>query len=291
MRKVGVVNSQEESRKLIAAFHAKTIDIEVHEDDASYTFWLLDDERMEESKKLLSLLKTSPNDDIFKSKAPPEPREKLSLLEKRAGMDRARHVDVRSEIFDRVGASDLYVTFSLIGACILLTLISKMLPTASFVRSLYFSEYMGRDFPEILNGEVWRMITPIFLHGDILHLLFNMMWLYQLGSSIERIEKPWYLALLVVGLGTLCNIAQYLVSGPLFIGMSGVVYGLLGYIWLMSLNQYRTRYFISQGTVTFMLIWLVVCLVGIIPNVANTQHVAGILLGSAWGYLRAKSTG
>ena len=210
MRKVGVVNSQEESRKLIAAFHAKRIDIQVHDDDGLYIFWLLDDERMEESKELLSLVKTRPNDNIFNSKAPPEPKEKLGLLQKRAGMDRARHIDVRSEIFGRAGTSELYVTFSLIGVCILLTLISTMLPTAGFVRSLYFSEYMGRDFPEILNGEVWRVITPIFLHGDILHLLFNMMWLYQLGGSVERIEKPWYLALLVVGLGTLCNIAQYL---------------------------------------------------------------------------------
>src|SRR3989441_11798364 len=79
----------------------------------------------------------------------------------------------------------------------------------------------------------------------------------------------------------------YIVSGPLFVGMSGVVYGLLGYIWMMTRFQVGTRYMLSEQTVMFMLLWLGLCLVGIIPHVANTEHVVGMLLGVAWGFVRS----
>jgi membrane associated rhomboid family serine protease len=71
--------------------------------------------------------------------------------------------------------------------------------------------------------------------------------------------------------------------------MSGVVYGLLGYIWMMTQFQAATRYMLSQQTVMFMLVWLGLCLVGIIPHVANTEHVLGLVLtitaGGFWALI------
>jgi GlpG protein len=289
MRKAGILTSKDEAQKLTSAFFAHGIEAQVHEESGNYTFWVVEDDRMDEARSLFSLLASDPENQIFRTKVPVAPKEKPTNLEKKAGMNRARHIDVRHEVFGRANVSGMYVTIFLIVISVLLTAVANMPSAVGFVRSLYFSEYMGRSFPEILGGQVWRIITPIFLHGGFLHLLFNMMWLYQLGGTIERLEKSWYLTALIFGLAALCNTAQYLVSGPLFIGMSGVVYGLLGYVWLMSMYQPRGQYFISQGTITFMMIWLVVCLVGIIPNVANTQHVAGMVLGSAWGWIRAKT--
>jgi GlpG protein len=77
------------------------------------------------------------------------------------------------------------------------------------------------------------------------------------------------------------------VSGPLFVGMSGVVYGLLGYIWMMTRFQIGTLYVLSQQTVLFMLVWLGLCLLHIIPNVANTEHVVGLVVGVVWGFWRS----
>jgi GlpG protein len=96
---------------------------------------------------------------------------------------------------------------------------------------------------------------------------------------------------MVLVLAILCNTGQYIVSGPLFVGMSGVVYGLLGYIWMMTQFQVPTLYILSPQTVMFMLIWLGLCLVGIIPNVANTEHVVGLLIGVAWGFVRSGGWG
>lgn len=290
MRKAGTVSSSDQAQKLTSAFYANDIEAQVHEEAGSFTFWVADEDKLDQAKSLFLLLQKNPEDPVFKTKTPVVPAEKdaADRLAQKANQNRARNINVRTEVFGRTDLTNLYVTIFLIVTSVLLTLVSNYPGATKFVRSLYYSEYMGNSFLEITKGEVWRLLTPIFLHGGALHLFFNMLWLYQLGGAIERLEKPWYLAVLVIVTGTMCNTAQYLISGPNFIGMSGVVYALLGYTWMMGTYQNRSRYFISQSTVTFMLIWLVVCLVGIIPNVANTQHVAGMVLGSAWGYLRAQ---
>ncbi len=86
--------------------------------------------------------------------------------------------------------------------------------------------------PDIFqHGEFWRLLTPIFIHFGVLHLVFNMMWLYQLGCMTKHGKGIAALFLLVVVTGIFSN-AQYLIGGPQFGGMSGVVYALAGYVWM-----------------------------------------------------------
>ena len=61
--------------------------------------------------------------------------------------------------------------------------------------------------------------------------------------------------------------------------------------WMMSRYATGTRYFMSQQTVIIMIGWLVVCLIGLIPGVANTEHVAGLVVGVVWGFLRSGHLG
>ena len=90
----------------------------------------------------------------------------------------------------------------------------------------------GRQLPEVAHGEVWRLITPIFLHFHFLHIFFNMMWLFDLGSMVEARESTWKLLLLVLFIGVISNLGSDYAKGPAFGGMSGVIYGLLGYVWM-----------------------------------------------------------
>jgi len=114
-----------------------------------------------------------------------------------------------------------------------------------------------------------------------------MLWLRDLGSMIEARQGTLQLAMLVLVLAAASNFGQYYVSGPIFGGISGVVYGLLGYIWIRGRFDPGSGLFLHPTTVNMMLIWFVLCytnLLGLVA-VANTAHAVGLVGGMLWGYL------
>ena len=160
---------------------------------------------------------------------------------------------------------------------------------------------------DIQSGQVWRLVTPIFLHFGLPHLVFNMVVLWQFGVLIEARRGPWrYLALILVT-AVLSNLAQYFLTvtwengalsvqaNPAFGGMSGVIYGMFGYLWMKSRYEPALGLTLSPGIVILLIAWLFVCMSGVIGSVANTAHVAGLLVGviigvapHLWGLMRRK---
>jgi GlpG protein len=195
------------------------------------------------------------------------------------------------------------LTFAIIAACVVVFVLTRLGGNEELLRLLAITNFpfdsagWGPLLPEIRHGEVWRALTPIFVHGDsrnlqssLMHILFNMLWLVDLGSMIEGRQRSLQLALLVVIIGIVSNLAQAYVQFHLhhsvaFCGMSGVVYGLLGYIWLRGKFDPASGLYLHQSTVTMMLIWLVLCFTGWLGPIANTAHVVGLLSGMLWGYL------
>ena len=154
------------------------------------------------------------------------------------------------------------------------------------VGSLLISEYIPPSLPEVMAGELWRLITPIFLHFGIFHIVFNMLWTWELGRLIEWRQGPVMLGVLVVSVALVSNLAQYFITGPLFGGMSGVVYGLFGYVWIQGLTNPKFAIRLNPVIVKFMLGWFVICWSGLLEKffgvaVANTAHTAGLLMGVA----------
>jgi GlpG protein len=96
------------------------------------------------------------------------------------------------------------------------------------------------------------------------------------------------LALQVIGIGLLSNVAQYFMGVSYFGGMSGVVYGLFGYVWVRSKLQPSSGYFMDRTNLILMIVWLFLCMTGAVGRVANTAHVSGLLIGMAWGFLASK---
>jgi GlpG protein len=135
------------------------------------------------------------------------------------------------------------------------------------------------------NGEFWRLFTPMFIHFGLMHILFNMMWLLDLGSMVEQYRGSIFLVFFIAVISVFSNLAQYFFSGPFFGGMSGVNYGLVGYIWMKGKYDPGSGLWLHKNTIVMMVLWYLACLVGLIPNVANAAHTAGFAGGIAWGFL------
>ena len=143
----------------------------------------------------------------------------------------------------------------------------------------------------ILAGQFWRVLTPIFLHFGFLHIFFNMWWMLDLGRTLENYHSSRFLLTFTLASGIGSNLFQALLeSNTLFGGMSGVVYALLGYIWMKARFQPGSGLYIPPFIVTLMLVWL--ALGFSMQNIANGAHAGGLLIGTLWGYLSAtKATG
>ena len=135
------------------------------------------------------------------------------------------------------------------------------------------------------NNEWWRLITPMFIHFSLTHLVFNCLWIYVLGSKIEQIDGHITFINLVIFSSIISNLAQYFFGqSALFGGLSGVIYGLLGYCMIIEIDTKQERYDLPPALYLFMLIWLILGFLGILNlfgfgNVANYAHLGGLISG------------
>lgn len=155
----------------------------------------------------------------------------------------------------------------------------------------------GPLFEKIREGEIWRLFTPCILHKDLLHILFNMLWLWYLGRPIEQRIGPLRVLLFTLVAGVLTNTCQYLMSGPFFIGYSGIVTALAGFIWMREKISPWEGYPLNRGTILFLLFFILAILglqiaafliqvftsYSFAPNIANTAHVSGLIIGAILG--------
>lgn len=146
------------------------------------------------------------------------------------------------------------------------------------------------------QGEIWRLFSPAFLHFSPMHLIFNLLWLWFFGRQVELLQgRLRFLALLLSAMAV-ANLAQYATGTVLFGGMSGVVYALVGFVWIYARFVPRSGFQFPQMLVFFMIGWLVLCMTPAADwlgfgNVANEAHLGGLLLGLVAGWLAARFPG
>ncbi|RUO81163.1 rhomboid family intramembrane serine protease [Idiomarina tyrosinivorans] len=132
-------------------------------------------------------------------------------------------------------------------------------------------------------NEPWRFFTPALMHFTALHIVFNVFWWWYLGGRIERYLGTRWLAAVLLFTAVTSNLVQFYSHGPEFGGLSGVVYGLLGFCWVYSWRR-LTPLYLPAGLIGFMIAWLVLGYTDILwVNVANEAHLGGLLSGCLAG--------
>lgn len=148
---------------------------------------------------------------------------------------------------------------------------------------LIFSPYGG----QVLEvSQPWRWVTPIFLHFSATHLIFNLFWWWYLGGRLELTYGSATLVLVTIVTAVASNYAQWFMSGPLFGGLSGVVYGLLGFAMVVAWKRPWHPLALPPALLIFMIGWLLLGYTDLLwVNMANEAHSVGLLSGIALGIL------
>jgi GlpG protein len=292
MRTIGQLDGEANARRFGDYLTVQGIENQVEaEKGGAWSVWIHSDEELERATALLEAFRANPADAKFQAagKVAQALREKkqkdLAAFEKR--------VRKHGRVFRPVtGYRAGPLTFLLICVSTVVFIATRFGNHLEAASALFITHWitdgesvrwMG-GLPEIRHGEVWRLITPIFVHGDALHIVFNMWWLFDLGSMVESRQSSGLYAVLVLVFAAGSNLAQYLWSGPLFFGMSGVVYGLIGYIWIRGKFDPGSGLFLHPQVLVPAIIWFFLGWTGLM-HMANMCHAGGLVIGMAWGYL------
>lgn len=171
------------------------------------------------------------------------------------------------------------VTWSVLGACVLVFLMMNIIGDQTVM------VWLAWPFDPLLKFEFWRYFTHIFMHFSLMHILFNLLWWWYLGGAVEKHLGSGKLIVITVISALLSGFIQHKFSGPWFGGLSGVVYALMGYVWLRGERDPESGIYLQRGLIIFSLLWLVVGWLDLFGmSIANGAHVAGLAVGLAMAF-------
>lgn len=149
----------------------------------------------------------------------------------------------------------------------------NMLRMGAMERSLVF----GR-------GQLYRLITSMFLHYGALHIMSNMLFLYVFGSSIERYYGKLKYFVIYIGSGVFAGLTFCLCSAGVGAGASGAVFGLTGAMLACSKRLKRA---VDGKDSYFMMLFAIIsiCAGFMSEEVANSAHIGGFIFGLVFGWL------
>ncbi|MBD3675203.1 MAG: rhomboid family intramembrane serine protease [Planctomycetaceae bacterium] len=308
MRHVGDLPSQDQAQRFVDYLLVEGVKTQYEAEDGQFAIWAIEEDETDRVKEELDEFREEPDAEKYRGHGV-RAEKKRKAEEKAAREFKRRQVDVRTKW--RRGGTGLKagpVTKAFIVLSILVTLFTNFgsyssepglltMLTSEPLVPIGTNRYVrpAPYFEGILHGQVWRLITPIFIHFDPIHILFNMVWLYQLGSQVESRKGAWrYLGILLL-LAVISNAGsvvwwqmnhEFSIGG----GMSGVVYGLFGYIWMKTRYEPSEGYLLTQSAIFIMMAWLVMGMVGAVEamtgvSVGNAAHFVGLVAGCGLGYL------
>ena len=301
MRQLGTLPTETEAQQFADYMFTQDIRVNVDADGDSWAIWVYDEDKIPAAKAELEAFRENPSAEKYAAAG----SQAATLREKEIKQHRAakKRVVRATDHWSRPFIERCPLTVTLIALSVAAVMVTtypndlwnfggriepwrtrlSLAPIREADRPGY-ALIPRNTFEAVFQGEIWRLITPIFLHGGPFHLLFNMMWLKDLGGVVETRRGRWkYLALVLV-IAAISNAAQGIASGPNFLGMSGVVFGLFGYVWMQARYVPESGFFMPPNLVMLMIFFMFVCYTGVIGPIANTAHTVGLLVGMIAGY-------
>lgn len=295
MRRIGQLDTEAQARLFADYLFVRSIEAQVEpaKGGPAWAVWIVEEDRVAEGKALLSRFRSMPEAEEFQQAAaaatarrqeqPGEPAAKARSW-KPAG------------IFSWLPSEGL-VTQALLALAVVAALATRLGQDPRWTGWLLISNVsplasvrFWTTLPEIASGQWWRFFTPVFLHYSLWQLLFNLLWMQDLGTVLERRIGAWRFAGLVALLAAVSNLAQFLAAGAQFGGLSGVVYGVFGYLWVRGKRDFHFHVVFSPLTSGLLLVYLALGIFGVLGPTATAAHFSGFATGGLLGWLAAWRT-
>jgi GlpG protein len=304
LREIGTIATERQAKLL--ADHLLTLNISTKlvakADRSGWVVWVHREERVPEARKILEAFEREPENPRFAASAV----EARGIRKQAERIEKAyrRNVKEMRERWDAPLYQRAPLTFALLLGSVLVAVSGLAGVPEDWLDRLYFSYkefvdpgvWVDVGFEPMRQGEVWRLITPIFLHFGIWHLVLNMFALIKLGERIEMRKGTARLAVIALVAAIGGNVGQYYATGPEFGGMSGVVFAFAGYLWAKGHAHPEDGLSLSDRQAQLMILWFLMGmtaslsphpeLFGFFAHMANVAHGVGLASGMLLGLLR-----
>ncbi len=336
MRFIGAIADKQQVERFVAYLITQNISVQVEQDAEKFQVWARDEDQVAAATQLLNEFVAAPENPKY-SGAIAAAHE---ILHERTRQRREARKRVRTST--DLQATPRYrapLTLFLFGMMVVIWLVTglghppfndamhRMLFTSVDLNqqmrsSAEIEDGVGMKLYNVRRGEVWRLITPAFIHFGATHMIFNLLAWLMLGRPIEHRYGTWFFALLVLGIALVSNVLQAMISPELggtalvrefaggsegmvqrlilpFGGLSGVVYGLIGFAWIKSEFDPSFGYRVPLSLVIWAVAWFYLGVSSLDEqwlniNMANWAHgsgfVLGILMGLGSNFLRSGKT-
>lgn len=298
MRHIGTLQQRAEAIRFASYLVTQGITAHAEENNGKWAIWVREEDQLGQAKDALAEFVADPANPRYEGVERTAGSRLRKENEKREAA-KQNIVQMRNRWGHRAPARKRPLTIAVVLLCGALGVATEMGRDSNnhVMRTLLFcdphhtlegwkGETVNEKLIDIRRGQFWRVFTPAFLHGSIFHLAFNMVMFYQLGGMIEHRRRTWRLGLMIITIAVISNVAQALIPNDRggtwnFVGLSGVVYGLFGYIWMKSRYEPTLGLFIDRVTVIVLMAFMLLGFGGAFASMhlANWAHGVGFLVG------------
>lgn len=307
MRQIGTVAGEQEVKRFADHLVTCGIKTQIEHGAQGWAVWVFDEDRVADARRELAEFQQNPADARYAAAAA-QAETLRTQAARRDASAKSNVVDMKSRWAEPANRN-WPVTFVLMAASIWVAVVTDRGESNEvLMRRLMISTQGAAPFetqgnqnsvialllsnlPEIHHGEVWRLITPIFLHFGTMHIVFNMLFMYSIARYVEmRCGSLRFICLVFVS-AVVSNLVQFEYDvfrrhwGSNGGGMSGVGYALFGYLWMKSRFDPSSGMILPSNTVVWLIGWLFLCMTGWLGPIANAAHVGGLVTGMILGYV------
>ncbi|MEF1278319.1 rhomboid family intramembrane serine protease GlpG [Vibrio fortis] len=269
MVRLMVLNNARVAQAFIDYMASRHISIQMSpEGEGRVALWLIDAQHQVETEAELNRFLSEPNHKRYQAAS-------WDVAETRKSQFHYHTPSFLSMIKAKAGP----VTLSIMLLCVVIFALQQLGFTQQIFQMLHFPALDGQQW------QLWRWLSHAVLHFSVMHIAFNILWWWQLGGDIEKKLGGLKLLQIFAISSALSGAGQYWVEGANFGGLSGVVYALVGYLWVVSTKAPQLGLTIPRQIVGFMLIWLVLGYMQPFMAIANTAHLAGLIAGVGIGWI------